>query len=922
MNITAPRLATLSASVLGCLPTDASAQLEEILVTATRRETNLQDTSLSIRAFTAEELDLGGITNGRDLGIMVPNVVLNPGAGGAQSVFRVRGLPGVGLYVDGVWQDPFGFQQTNFIEMERIEVVRGPQGTLFGRNTNGGAVVMTTRKPGDEFGARAKLDVGDFDRRDLQLAVDLPLTDTLKTKFLGATFQNDGFLEGLTTPWDFGAQDDTVLRLDVLWEPTDAFSLRVTHNDEQKRGTDPRVHRMTRYDNSKVYAYNILLGGFQAEANAACLANVAACQALNQTFPTSPAPGAPTFTSSFGSAAGWAAPPQIGVGTRYTGTAPTAYNPATHTTNYPNTFPVPPTSNYRTALIPDRSFGPGQVGKWQTKSDSMEDGITADLQYTTLTATWDIRDNLRFEAILSEWQQEQGQVIDFDGTEFVLTTNDTAQVRDNQTMEFHLSGSALDDRIRWIGGYYSLEENLRERVYLWSMWEFAVPAAARVVNGVAIPPAINTAAAEYVRQTAVLLGLNGVIVPGSVTPANPAGVRSGGTLLTASTTVPGAAGSAGRYPWNLTGGSDDRLTEAWDEDSAWFGEATLGVTEKLELTVGARISDNRGGDYRFQPSDAFRTPDPSMPPQGDPFAGSVTASVDDPATPSVSTYKFSAAFHATDELMVYLTYAEGFTSASRPLVRIGPTAVLPHDCVPAPIAEQALCDLPPEVIDNTEIGIRSDWLDGRLRFNATYFDSNWNGMRVPVALRNALGEKDLFFYISADGAGTARGWELETVWAATAWLTLNFGLGLIDTSYSEPGLFDGVSGNLPSAPFAYAPEESGTIGAQYEIPTAKGGRFLLVGNYGYMGDYARDAAYQRTLIDENGNPYLEPAYGILNARFVYEPAAGNYSVELWGKNLTDELYINGGFDTRDNWGYDFSVVGRSREVGLGISFTF
>jgi iron complex outermembrane receptor protein len=370
--------------------------------------------------------------------------------------------------------------------------------------------------------------------------------------------------------------------------------------------------------------------------------------------------------------------------------------------------------------------------------------------------------------------------------------------------------------------------------------------------------------------------------------------------------------------------SDDRLTEAWDEDSAWFGEATFGVTEKLDLTIGARISDNRGGDYRYQPIDAFRTPDPSMRPQGDPFAGNVIPelSADDPATPSVSTYKFSAAFHATDDLMVYLTYAEGFTSASRPLVRIGPTAVLPHDCDPAPSAEQAHCDLPPEVVDNTEIGIRSDWLDGRLRFNATYFDSNWNGMRVPKALFNALGEKTPFAYISADGAGTARGWELETVWAATARLTLSFGLGLIDTNYTEPGHFDGVSGNLPSAPFAYAAEESGTIGAQYEIPTANGGRFLLVGAYGYMGDYARDSAYQRTLVDQNGNLYLEPAYGVLNTRFVFEPAAGNYSVELWGKNLTDELYINGGFDTRDNWGYDFSVVGRSREVGLGISFTF
>ena len=140
------RLAALSAAVISCIPFGASAQLEEIIVTATRRETDLQSTPLSIQAFTAEQLELGGITNGRDLGIMVPNVVLNPSTGGGQAVFRVRGLPGVGLYVDGVWQDSFGFQQTNFTEFERVEVLRGPQGTLFGRNTNGGAVNMVTKQ--------------------------------------------------------------------------------------------------------------------------------------------------------------------------------------------------------------------------------------------------------------------------------------------------------------------------------------------------------------------------------------------------------------------------------------------------------------------------------------------------------------------------------------------------------------------------------------------------------------------------------------------------------------------------------------------------------------------------------------------------------------------------------------------------------
>src|SRR5688500_2166832 len=115
------RLAALSAAVIGCLPFGASGQaLEEIVVTATRRETDLQSTPLSIQAFTSEQLELSGITNGRDLGIMVPNVVLNPSTGGGQAVFRVRGLPGVGPYVVGVWPYGFCFQQNNLTEFERL----------------------------------------------------------------------------------------------------------------------------------------------------------------------------------------------------------------------------------------------------------------------------------------------------------------------------------------------------------------------------------------------------------------------------------------------------------------------------------------------------------------------------------------------------------------------------------------------------------------------------------------------------------------------------------------------------------------------------------------------------------------------------------------------------------------------------------
>ena len=137
--------------------------------------------------------------------------------------FYIRGLPGVGLYVDGVWQDGFGFQQMNFSEIRARRGAARPARHAVRPQHQRRRGQHDDAQPADEFGARVKLDIGDFNRRDASIAVDLPLTDKLKTKFMGATVQNDGFLESLTTPWDFGSQDDTILRADILWEPTDTL---------------------------------------------------------------------------------------------------------------------------------------------------------------------------------------------------------------------------------------------------------------------------------------------------------------------------------------------------------------------------------------------------------------------------------------------------------------------------------------------------------------------------------------------------------------------------------------------------------------------------------------------------------------------------------------------------------------------------
>lgn len=791
------------------LPTLAqTGQLEEITVTAERRETNLQETPMSIQAFTAETLELSGLEQGRDLGIMVPNVVLNPAGGGGPggSSLYIRGLPGVGIYIDGVWQGGASFLQSNFVELESIEVLRGPQGTLFGRNTNGGAVNIKTKGPGDEFAVMGSMSVGEFNRRDASFSVDLPISDTIKSKFTVARFYNDGFLESQTVDRSFGGQDDTVFRADILWEPTDNFSLRGQFTDEQKGSSDPRIVRFTNLEHPRYLGYNILAG--------------------NPDFIT------PDVVAAIG------LPPKTLPNNRFT--------PETHEPGYPG----------------------GQLGQWQTMSNTANGGSTRDLQYATLTANWDINENLSVKAIASNWQQDQRQVTDFDGSEFTVTTDDYYTEAENSTIEIQLSGSFMDDRLTFIGGYYNFDQETKQRFYRWAMQEFSNPGTSGGGND-------DVAAIDYVKAYGALVG-------------NPALVSF--------------------RP--LTFISSDALTGNDDQDKAFFGNITYSVTDKLDVTLGARRTSDSGQAATYTETGGFRPATDQLPIQGSPFAGVIDTITKDPDLGNINTYKFAASYQFNDDIFVYGSWGEGFTSGG---VTISPN-------FPDPII------LDPEIIETTEIGLRSDWMGGSLRFNANYFQSKWNGLRVPILPDdpNNPGQKLPFPVNTSEGKAEADGWEFELVFAATDNLLITAGLGLLDANYVSIGDPDptGVNGIQPGSPFAYAPETSASLSVQYDQPLANGGNLLFVGNYGWMDEYVRDPANQRTPKDANGNTIFEPDYGILNARVRYSPPGAEWNLELWGRNLTDEFYVNGGFDTRTVWGYDFTVIGVSREVGISLGFQF
>ncbi|MBL8264961.1 TonB-dependent receptor [Steroidobacter sp.] len=235
-------------SLSGLLVAPASAQedtgttrvngLEEIVVTARKREERLQDTPISLTALTAEVLEQRAVANFRDAAVFAPNVSIGRrGASSTQSSVFIRGIgqpdftltsePGVGIYVDGIYVARSVGSLLDFVDVERVEFMRGPQGTLFGKNAVGGAVSITSRQPGNRLAAQAELTAGNLNRRDAKLAVDVPFSDMVRSRWSFASFNRDGYQDLPYEGGKSGGYERLAARGNILFTPSDALSFNV-----------------------------------------------------------------------------------------------------------------------------------------------------------------------------------------------------------------------------------------------------------------------------------------------------------------------------------------------------------------------------------------------------------------------------------------------------------------------------------------------------------------------------------------------------------------------------------------------------------------------------------------------------------------------------------------------------------------------
>jgi iron complex outermembrane receptor protein len=228
-------------------------QLDAIVVTARRRDEVLQQVPMSVTALDAMELETRGAQDLGDLGAAVPNVTIYAarpfnnaitayirGVGQSEPVWGVD--PGVAVYVDDVYLARPQAALLDILDVARIEVLRGPQGTLYGKNSIGGAIKYITRDVGDTFSGRASVTLGSYARHDVQAALDLPMGKRLGTRIAFGSFDHGGFGENLVTGAEVGAKHAKAARVATTWAPGDDVQVRVAY-DRYRDRSGPRAAR-------------------------------------------------------------------------------------------------------------------------------------------------------------------------------------------------------------------------------------------------------------------------------------------------------------------------------------------------------------------------------------------------------------------------------------------------------------------------------------------------------------------------------------------------------------------------------------------------------------------------------------------------------------------------------------------------------
>lgn len=782
-----------------------------------------RDRLASVTVLTGNALSDSYINDLRDLAIITPGLTVTGTSSGAFVTPRVRGIgtagenaglePSVGLFIDGVPRPRAAAGFGDFVGVERIEVLRGPQGTLFGASTPAGAINVITRRPTHDDKITAEATAGDFGALGAAVSFNAGLSEMVAARLDFATRRRDGFLDIVTGA---GPRTDT--------EDTDqnAYALR----------------GQLLYTPNANFDVNLSIDFSNRDEN--CCAAVTLLRGVTAPFldMVTPAPGD-------------------------TGIAPVA-----------DPFARRAWSNRSTQSTLDDLGGDIRMA-W--KGDWL-----GGAKLTSITS-------------LRQWKSIAGADLDYSTADLFYrepTESDGLLRTETFTQQFRLEGST--SRFDWQVGVAYLQEDLdRNEAY-------RIGAGYEPFLSLAILQRINPALATSPTAPLFLSQASGRPY-GSVFPALSASDQyrqeTSRTSFFTDNTWHATKDLDLSFGLRLTL-EDKELTSSYANPTGASGcSAMLASPAQVVAALVARGLTVAQASAAAPQVVGFAC----QPWTNSRHNGRLTAqSIDD--TEWSGTLK--AAYRFDEHVLAYISASRDYKPAGFNMDRVQSSTGLPGGANGTiPVDDTSFGA---EAVESYELGVQSSWMDGALRFDATLFHqqfsdyqfSDFNGVSTRV-----LSIPDV----------TSTGVDANLVWSRDG-LFVQAGLTYAETTYGDDVLPDATLGLLPGNQLGFAPKwtVNGAVGYEWSVNDHLklradiGARFVSDHNTGYDLDPAK----------------AQDAYTLVNARLALAQSEDAWSIELWGRNLTDEDYLEQSFDTPLQIGTINAFLGAPRTLGVTLRLDY
>ncbi len=862
------KLLILGASSLAFATSAQSQVIDEIIVTAQKKEENLQDVPISIAAFDIEALETNRIEGLEDIGRIAPGVTVTPNSADANGVqVNIRGIgildPQVGqdsrvaIYQDGIYLGKTQGLAFDMPDLERIEVLKGPQGTLYGRNSVGGAVNLISTKPDtSEVSGRLKAEYGNFDHIKGSAAVNVPLSEVAALRVSGSYLSRDGWVENNGPGADFGGEEKFGIRGVLGVEFSDQFrvDLAADYNEVRKEplfyqsfgtGAAPFAAAITPFNDGRQEEVTTAFENEDGDLETQGLSLIA------------------SWTPRDGHEVKATLAIRDADSSRFVTLIPTA-NPAIL-----NQI----TGGFNAALAP--------------------------LPFAFSATGQTLRPD--FASAFTGTPPEAGLFLSPPGGSRNL-------VHDQASFDITYTGSAADGRLDYtLGGFYYDEQTGTGPVvvnqnaandYLFALAGFSPLLTAGIDQGLAAsgaPFTIN----GFVDNIQVAPGVFGrdVFGPEARGPIPLAGIIFGQTF----NPDPAVSGTANAILGILNptiaaglGGARQSASNTLDIDTtalALYGQATWHATDNFRITAGLRYSDESkdGVGQSFSP-----------------FFIDTIDLLGNPILPNISTFDDSVLnpsltleYDLNEDVLLYASYKESFRAGGFNAAAVGPR--LQGETFGADF------NFDREDITALEAGFKGSFMDGRARVNAAGFFSDFSNVQTTVSTDPLIATSRAVVNTDQE----TYGFEVDGLFA----LTENF------TARGSYTFIDGEQSDVLNPVLM-------TISERDELQGTPKNQYLA--SLSYNGDLSGYDVFANLTFSHKDDLLRVPenqtrlsAQNLLsgNIGMGFDIGGNNLAISLWGQNLTDDNYIIDALPF-ETFAFPVQVFGQPRSYGISLGYNF